>query len=837
MCSATSVPLTGNDVAGSGTITYQWQRSTNGTTFIDIAGTGRDFTTPTLTVDTWYRRNAYSTLNTVPCQLASNDVRVTVNNVTSGAIGTAQTICSGGIPAELTVTSVAAGDGTLTYQWQSSTDGTSFSNIALATAATYTSVALTADTWFRRVVTSTITGDPITCTATSNSIKITVIPGPNITSQPTSPAAISAGGTTANMTLTATGGTPSLSYQWQYNSDPGVGTTWTNVINGTPAGSTYTGRTGNSMSVAGITATGTHDYQCIVSATGYGCNSTTSNVVMVTANPDPTISVQPTPASDICSGTYKTLSVTVIDGISLSYRWQKSTVPVGTWTNVASGDGSGETTSAYTTANLTAPTSYRVIVTDSGNVCTPTLTSNAAIVYVRRITTQPSASNSSICVGGTTTLTAATQVGDAIVYTYQWQYDTSGAGAWADVVDNTPVGALYTNATTASMTVAGITAVATNNYRLVIQVTAPVCIALTSNTVAVTVIADPFVTTHPTDGTICNGATYGLSVVAGGGTPTINYQWEISTIDSPYSWSNVSSEGTAASYTTAALTANTWYRVKIISSGSVCNTVYSDPAKVTVNKFVTAGTIGTAQTICYNVAPIGLTNEGVATTTENGTVITYIWQKSTDGTSFSNIIPSETNNFYSPGILTANTWYRRVATSTLNGVQCSSNSNSVKVTVEPVPSATPSTSSQTICHSIVPTLSVNVMAIDGHKYLVSTVSNPDGVGGVTSAPYTCLDGAVVETGTLTNTGTANKTVTYTIQPYTNGANGIDNSGTGDDCLWTPFDVTFTVELQPTATPSAANEVICGSSAPTITVDVTALNGNKYKVSSIANTGG
>ena len=56
---------------------------------------------------------------------------------------TDDTICEGGT-SSLSV-SITGGAGTITYQWQISTDGTNFSDISGATNATYTTEALTAD--------------------------------------------------------------------------------------------------------------------------------------------------------------------------------------------------------------------------------------------------------------------------------------------------------------------------------------------------------------------------------------------------------------------------------------------------------------------------------------------------------------------------------------------------------------------------------------------------------------------------------------------------------------------------------------------------------------------
>ncbi|MFV7236987.1 gliding motility-associated C-terminal domain-containing protein, partial [Flavobacterium sp. ZB4R12] len=85
-----------------------------------------------------------------------------------------QTICEGDDVAAFTSTTDASGDGTITYQWQSSTTSAvaGFSNIGGATSATFNDGTITQDTWYKRIATSTLLGKA--CTEESNVIKVTV---------------------------------------------------------------------------------------------------------------------------------------------------------------------------------------------------------------------------------------------------------------------------------------------------------------------------------------------------------------------------------------------------------------------------------------------------------------------------------------------------------------------------------------------------------------------------------------------------------------------------------------------------------------------------------------
>ena len=94
----------------------------------------------------------------------------------------------------------------------------------------------------------------------------------------------------------------------------------------------------------------------------------------------------------------------------------------------------------------------------------------------------------------------------------QWQYNN---GTWVDVADGTPAGATYTNATTATLDVAGITAAANYQYRVIITNCSGGS-TITSNAATLAVNALPSVTFTGTLATQCiTSTTYALS----GGAP------------------------------------------------------------------------------------------------------------------------------------------------------------------------------------------------------------------------------------------------------------------------------------------------------------------------------
>ncbi|RZK52184.1 MAG: PKD domain-containing protein, partial [Hymenobacter sp.] len=185
---------------------------------------------------------------------------------TPGSIGAAQTLCAGATPAPLTSTAPAgAGIGQYSYQWQSSPDNVTWTDISGANAPDYTPGALTVTTYFRRLVTSGFCA-PRTPSA---SVAITVLPAllpGSIAADQT----VCAGTAAAPLTSStaATGGTGTFAYQWESSLD---NTTWAAVPGATSP--TY---------APGALAVTTYFRRQVSSGT---CLTGPSNAVMITVVP------------------------------------------------------------------------------------------------------------------------------------------------------------------------------------------------------------------------------------------------------------------------------------------------------------------------------------------------------------------------------------------------------------------------------------------------------------------------------------------------------------------------------------------------------------------------
>ena len=107
---------------------------------------------------------------------AEQSLTIRINDqVNANTITGIQNVCAGNVPALLTGSTVT-GTPSITYQWQSRTATDSFSDISGATNLSFQPASLLATTEFKRNVISTL--NSVSCVVESNTVSITVQPGP-----------------------------------------------------------------------------------------------------------------------------------------------------------------------------------------------------------------------------------------------------------------------------------------------------------------------------------------------------------------------------------------------------------------------------------------------------------------------------------------------------------------------------------------------------------------------------------------------------------------------------------------------------------------------------------
>jgi hypothetical protein len=595
--------------------------------------------------------------------------------VSGGTVDTDQTICSGGDPDEFTVTVSATSSGTLTYQWQSSTTDctTGFTDISGATDATYNVPSGLADTtYYRRVVTSTLNG--IACNALSNCVTVLInnVNGGIVDADQT----ICSGGDPDEFTATlAPTGSGALTYQWQ-SSTTDCATGFANISGATDA--TYDVPNG---------LADTTYYRRVVTSTlnSIACTALSNCVTVLINNVSGgSVDVDQT----ICSGgDPDAFTVTVASTGSgvLTFQWQSSTTDCETgFTDI-----SGATDATYDVqSGLTDTTYYRRVVTSTLNSIGCTALSNCVTVLINNVSGGAIDVDQTICSGGdpdafSVTL-AATGSG---ALTYQWQSSTTDCTAGftdisgaTDETYDVPGGLTDTTyyRRTATSTLNSIECTALSN-----------CITVLINNVSGGAV--------DADQTICSGGdpdAFSVTLAATG-SGALTYQWQSSATDCTTGFTNISGATDATYDVPSGLADTTYYRRAVTSTlNSIECTVLSNCVTVLINN-VSGGTIDSDKTICSGGDPDIFTVTIAAT---GSGALTYQWQSSTTdcATGFADISGATDSTYDAPSGLTDTTYYRRVATSTLNGIECTALSNCVTVLINNVSGGTVD-ADQTIC--------------------------------------------------------------------------------------------------------------------------------------------
>ena len=376
--------ITANGV-GAGTLTYTWYRDAALTQVLQATSTDNNFNVATegplprvaTTVSASTTEQRFVTVtqgsNNCTSQPATITIRVDDQN-TAGVIGhplgagPTFTVCSGTDPASFSNNTSGTGGGpggTFTYQWQSSPDGVTYSDIVGQTSATFDPGALTARTFFRRRVRSGNCADVF-----SNFFEFRV-------DTPVTPGSIGADqticatpGDPANLTQTGApggGNGSTYAFQWEESTVSAAGPF--NTITGATA-ATYN-------PPAGVTATTFYRRRvtsgvCTADGPDPGTdpdNIAYSNVVTVTVHQ----TINPGSignAQTRCSGQDPNVITNLSpasggDGSNYAYQWQQATALAGPFSDIV-----GATGLTFDPPVLTATTFYRRRARSPGPVAT-----------------------------------------------------------------------------------------------------------------------------------------------------------------------------------------------------------------------------------------------------------------------------------------------------------------------------------------------------------------------------------------------------------------------------------------------------------------------------------
>ncbi|MES2514817.1 MAG: gliding motility-associated C-terminal domain-containing protein [Bacteroidota bacterium] len=728
-------------LTGNGAATYTWNPGSLTGTSVTV----NPSSTTTYTVDG---------NNGAGC-IASETITINVNSAPSLSITATPTVlCVAG-----SVTLTASGANTYTWNPTSSNAASIVDTPSLTT-------------------TYTVTGaDIIGCTSTET---ISVNVGSSTITASANPTVICSGQTTSlsvngassytwnpgSLTGSNIAVTPSTTTTYTVDADNGAGCitseTLTVVVN---PNATFTLAASANTICSGLSATLT-----ATGASSYTWNPGALTGTMAVVAPSVTTIYTVTGSNGTCSNT-STISLTVNATPTITATSNPTTVCIG---NTATLTGTGASTYTWNPGALTGATisvtptittTYTLNTTDLLG-CTATQTVDVA---VSNLTVSATASSNTICAGNTTTLTGAGST------TYTWN---PGNLAGTTAVVNPTATTLYTVTSTNGL---GCTA---------------------TNTILITVIANPTITATPSPTAICAGNT--ASLTANG---SLTYTW------SPGALTGAMVTVTPTVTTTYTLTSD---------NGIGCTN--SETVTIIVNANPTLTLTASSNTIC----------SGSSSTLTASGATSYTWN---------------------PGVLTGTTTVVSPTITTTytvdgdNGLGCTGN-NTITINVSTAPTLTISASSTTLCAGSVtltanggttytwsPVAGATASIVDSPTITTTyTVTSDNGTGcigtqtitvNVNTIPTLTLS-ASANTICLGNSTTLNATgaTSYTWNPGAlTGSSALVSptiattyTATGDNGGGCTNTETITISVGPalTVTATASSSTICAGTSATLT---------------------
>ena len=396
--------------------TYQWQRSADGTTWTNITGATALTYTPQTADEADFVRFSVTATNpdgtTTASSTPTNVVVSTppVNTSVPTIVGTP----SRSATVSATVGTWSGIGNTYTVQWQRSSDGTTWTNIAGATGFSYT-IAVADEGFAVRALITAVNPDgsasqTSAATPTVSSAPPVAVNSPVITGAPLR-------GDTLNSTQgTWTGIGNAYSDQWQRSADGG--TTWTNITGATS--DSYTLTTADVGDVVRLLITAVNPDATV---------SAPTNVTMtVTATP-PVNTAAPGISGAAQRGLTLNSAVGTWNGVgdAFAFQWQRSADSGTTWTNIT-----GATGASYQLTPADEGDLVRIVVTGTnpdgtGSAASPP---SATVGATPPVNTVPQVISGSAQRGQTLLSSAGTWLGIGNSYAYQWQHSSDGGTTW-----------------------------------------------------------------------------------------------------------------------------------------------------------------------------------------------------------------------------------------------------------------------------------------------------------------------------------------------------------------------------------------------------------------------
>ncbi|MGB3948771.1 MAG: PKD-like domain-containing protein, partial [Bacteroidia bacterium] len=530
------------------------------------------------------------------------------------------------------------------------------------------------------------------------------------------------------------------------------GSTWSSINTGLPTLPHY-----------GFASNGSTIF---VGSTGLGVWKRQLNEILCSVNPPVMSSVS---ANTICSGQSVNIALTNT-GVAATYSWIATDNPQTTGESTTS-QTSSTLNNTITNSSTTSATTVTYTITPTGISGGCAGTPQTVNVLVNPSAVMTSNSSLTICSGQSVGLSFTSSAASS----YSWiaSNNTNVTGESTTPQSSGTLNDILTNTSTTPQIV---------TYTVTPTATAGNC-AGTAQTVSITVNPKPSMTSAAA-GTICSNGTVNIPLTS---NVASNYTWIAS--------DNTNTVGESTFLQSPGTLSNT-----IVNNTSVAQTI---TYTVTPTAIVGGCTNTQIVTVTVNPAPVMTSSNSTSLCSGNtlGLTLTsniassYSWIASdnpnTSGESVTQQSSSTLNNTLTNNSSIAQTIYYSV-TPTSSSAGCTGTSQSVAVTVNPLPTMTSSNISS-ICSGNVVSIPLSANIASGFSWIATDNTN-------TTGESTSAQSSSTLTNTITNSTALQQTVTYTIIP---------TSTTLGNCVGTPQTVTVTVNPKPSMTSTSTGTICSG----------------------------
>jgi hypothetical protein len=232
-----------------------------------------------------------------------------------------------------------------------------------------------------------------------------------------------------------------------------------------------------------------------------------------------------------------------------------------------------------------------------------------------------------VCEGADTSFVVV--MSSTLPVSYMWQISTDGGTSW-----NTAPGSIYA----AQYNISGVTA-SMDGYLFRCMIDAACINLFFSTTVTLNVGTAPTLVSNPTDAVVCQNAAGSFTVIASGSG--LGYMWQ-QQAPGGGTWSNCNGPfSTTATFTLSNVQMNlNGWRYRCIVSGTCTPKDTTVAALLTVKPAPVFNTQPVNQSVCMNA-------NATFSFTASGANLNYLWELSTNGTSWTTAPGTATNATYS----------------------------------------------------------------------------------------------------------------------------------------------------------------------------------------------